>query len=78
MTYIERSITSKLTELFEHFPVVALVGARQVGKTTLVERLPIPGLRTITFDPVQDILRVPTITHEGRLSAAFGCFSSLC
>jgi predicted AAA+ superfamily ATPase len=34
--------------------VVALTGARQVGKTTLLKHL-LPEARHITFDPVIDI-----------------------
>jgi predicted AAA+ superfamily ATPase len=37
--YIERSVTAKLISLLDAFPVVALIGARQVGKTTLVKHL---------------------------------------
>jgi len=38
-----------------HFPVVVVQGARQVGKSTLVQNLGIEGMLTVTFDPVQDI-----------------------
>jgi predicted AAA+ superfamily ATPase len=37
-----------------HLPVVVLVGARQVGKTTLLRHLA-PEAQLITFDPVQDV-----------------------
>lgn len=37
--YINRIIESKLSYLAEHFPVVMVCGARQVGKTTLLNRL---------------------------------------
>lgn len=37
--YINRVIESKLSYLAEHFPVVMVCGARQVGKTTLLNRL---------------------------------------
>ena len=37
--WIEREITSELRQAAEAFPVVALVGPRQVGKTTLLERI---------------------------------------
>lgn len=36
---IERSITNELLELVSDRPAVALVGPRQVGKTTLVRSL---------------------------------------
>lgn len=37
--YIHRIMESKLNNLSEHFPVVIVCGARQVGKTTLLNRL---------------------------------------
>lgn len=37
--YINRIMESKLRYLAEHFPVVIVCGARQVGKTTLLQRL---------------------------------------
>ncbi|MBS3780091.1 MAG: AAA family ATPase, partial [Desulfovermiculus sp.] len=37
--WIYREITSELRELAKTFPVVALVGPRQVGKTSLLERV---------------------------------------
>lgn len=37
--YIPRIMESKLRYLAEHFPVVMVCGARQVGKTTLLNRL---------------------------------------
>ena len=36
--YIERAISQKLEYMAEHFPVVLITGARQVGKTTLLNR----------------------------------------
>ncbi|RME21017.1 MAG: ATP-binding protein, partial [Deltaproteobacteria bacterium] len=56
MKYRTRIIEKKVIELFGHFPVVAVLGVRQVGKTTLVEHLPIPGLKSVVFDPVQDVM----------------------
>lgn len=35
MTYVNRNITQKLSQLLKLFPVVLLIGARQTGKTTL-------------------------------------------
>jgi hypothetical protein len=46
---------AKITELFRFFPVVAVLGARQVGKSTLVENLFGQGLSAVVFDPVLDI-----------------------
>lgn len=37
--FIERHIINKLKELLEYFPAVAIIGPRQVGKTTLVKHL---------------------------------------
>lgn len=57
--YIHRIIESKLKYLSEHFPVVMVCGARQVGKTTLLNRfqeenekiqyvtLDYPGIRSL-------------------------------
>jgi predicted AAA+ superfamily ATPase len=55
MEYLKRSLEDKVLEAFRYFPVVTVQGARQTGKTTMIEQLPIDGLRTVTFDPVQDI-----------------------
>jgi hypothetical protein len=57
MEYRNRWLEVKVLDLFAHFPVVAVLGARQAGKSTLVEHLPIEGLSTVVFDPVQDIER---------------------
>lgn len=56
MTYMykERLISSQLQSLFEHFPVVAILGARQVGKSTLIEHLDIENLKTFVIDPILD------------------------
>jgi predicted AAA+ superfamily ATPase len=37
--YIHRNITSNLLEFIQHFPVVCIIGPRQVGKTTLVKEI---------------------------------------
>ena len=37
--YIYRNITSNVVDLIHHFPVVGIIGPRQVGKTTLVKEL---------------------------------------
>lgn len=52
--YLSRSLESKLSELFRHFPVVVVSGARQVGKSTLLTHL-FPKFHRVVFDPVQDI-----------------------
>ncbi len=48
-------IENKLVELFRYYPVVAVLGARQVGKSTLVEQVFKDTLDTVVFDPVVDI-----------------------
>jgi predicted AAA+ superfamily ATPase len=54
MNYKKRILEDKLKRLGEHFPVVVLTGARQVGKSTLFKHL-LPNARSITFDPVIDV-----------------------
>jgi len=39
MSDINRSITPSLEYLLNHFPAVAILGARQIGKTTLLSQL---------------------------------------
>jgi uncharacterized protein len=53
--YKKRLIEKKLKELFTYYPVVAVLGARQVGKSTLVENLFSDVINTTVFDPVVDI-----------------------
>ena len=37
--YIKRALEDKVRYLAEHFPVVLVCGARQVGKTTLLKKI---------------------------------------
>jgi len=53
--YIERNQTAKLRRLADHFPVVVVTGARQVGKSTLLQHLFSDRYQTIVFDPVVDV-----------------------
>ncbi|MBW2737891.1 MAG: hypothetical protein JRE64_03370 [Deltaproteobacteria bacterium] len=55
MKYKNRLLEKKLVELFKYYPVVAVLGARQVGKSTLVENLFRDKIRTVVFDPVVDV-----------------------
>lgn len=50
--YINREIESKIQYLSEHFPVVMICGARQVGKTTVLKRFAElhPGIQYVTLD----------------------------
>jgi len=52
--YRTRHIEEKLKSLKKNFKVVLVVGARQVGKSTMYKNL-FPEMRHITFDPVQDL-----------------------
>ena len=55
MIYRNRFITSKIQKYLQYFPVVVLTGARQVGKSTLLEHLLGKTHKIIVFDPVMDI-----------------------
>ncbi len=52
--YIPRLITDYLIRLTKHFPSVVVVGARQVGKSTLLQRV-FPDHSYVLFDPYEDI-----------------------
>lgn len=54
MTYLPRFLEKRLLDYGTWFRAVLLLGARQVGKTTLLKHL-YPELKIITFDPVLDI-----------------------
>jgi predicted AAA+ superfamily ATPase len=47
---IERSITSRIFESLREFPVVALIGSRQVGKTTLAMTMAKAQANTLRLD----------------------------
>lgn len=55
MDYRHRIIETKLAELFLYYPVIVVLGARQVGKSTLIENLFQDKVETVVFDPVIDI-----------------------
>lgn len=52
--FYPRALQNRLKSIFEHFPVVVVSGARQVGKSTLLKMIwgDIPH---VVFDPVLDI-----------------------
>ena len=52
--YKYRIITEQLKKLADNFPVVVVSGARQVGKSTLLNHL-FPDIETVVFDPVTDV-----------------------
>jgi predicted AAA+ superfamily ATPase len=53
--YLERHQTKRLNELFAAFPAVVVSGARQVGKSTLVNHIFAGKADIVVFDPVIDI-----------------------
>jgi predicted AAA+ superfamily ATPase len=52
--YLNRQITTRLLSLANSFPAIAVVGSRQVGKSTLLQHA-LPQADTVVFDPVLDI-----------------------
>lgn len=55
MRELERLLGPKLREIFTLFPILALVGARQSGKSTLIRQIFGKEVETFVFDPVQDL-----------------------
>ena len=53
--YKKRLLTSRLHQLSETFPVVVIGGARQVGKSTLINHAFPPGTDCVVFDPAIDV-----------------------
>lgn len=51
----KRILESRIREIFANFPVFVLIGARQVGKSTLIQQVFGDEIETIVFDSVQDI-----------------------
>ncbi len=54
MKYRERHLEPRLLRYAKTFKVVLAAGARQVGKSTLLEHV-FPNVRHVVFDPVQDL-----------------------
>lgn len=54
MKYRHRDLSKRIQYLFAHFSCVIVVGARQVGKSTLLTHL-FPEARHILLDPIQDV-----------------------
>jgi predicted AAA+ superfamily ATPase len=52
--YKIRHLEDKLRLVSKHFKAVLILGARQMGKSTLLGNV-FPQLRHITFDPIQDL-----------------------
>lgn len=57
MTLIQRNLMTKLQQLLKLFPIVAIVGARQVGKTTLA-RLVAPDWYYVDLERPEDFERI--------------------
>lgn len=55
--YRHRALSERLQQLFAHFSCVILVGARQVGKSTLLTHL-FPDSTHVLLDPVIDVQNV--------------------
>lgn len=53
--YINRSSGSPLQRLLQTFPAVVIVGARQVGKSTLIKNTLAQDAEFVVFDPVVDV-----------------------
>ena len=60
MTGIKRNLEGKIRLLLSQFPVVAILGPRQVGKTTLAQQIT-PGWKHIDLENPQDFDR---LTHD--------------
>ena len=54
MKYRHRLITARLKRLVDSFPVVVVSGARQVGKSTLLNET-FPEWNSVVFDPAMDV-----------------------
>jgi predicted AAA+ superfamily ATPase len=54
MNYLRRHIERQLLEATKYFKAILLLGARQVGKSTLLAHL-FPNTKTFVFEPLQDL-----------------------
>lgn len=52
--YLPRLLSTSIQEALKHFPSLVLVGARQVGKSTLIKHL-FPDYAYVLFDPYEDV-----------------------
>lgn len=72
---IERNIQSELTNLLKIFPAVALLGPRQVGKTTLTHKLLKNSVKEVVYFDLEnddDLLRM------GEPAFLFGQYEDAC
>ncbi len=51
MRYLTRRIEQQILESAKYFKAILLLGARQVGKSTLLAHL-LPNIKTFVFGPV--------------------------
>ncbi len=54
MHYLPRHLENQIVHSSRYFKAILLLGARQVGKSTLLSHL-FPQVKSIVFDPIQDI-----------------------
>lgn len=54
MDYLNRHIEKQILESSKYFKAILILGARQVGKSTLLTHL-FPHVKSIVFDPIQDL-----------------------
>lgn len=54
MIYLKRHLEKQILESAKHFKAILLLGARQVGKSTLLTHL-FPEMKAVVFDPIQDL-----------------------
>lgn len=52
--YFSRLLEGKITKLSQYFKVLLIVGARQVGKSTILKHLH-PNFKPYVFDPITDL-----------------------
>jgi hypothetical protein len=67
MQYLTRLIDPSLKDATLAFKAVLILGARQVGKSTLLQHL-FPNVKRIVFDPLQDLYGA----RRDPLSRSFG------
>ncbi len=54
MNYLNRHLEDRLRRFAKSFKIVLLAGARQAGKSTLLQHV-FPNIKSVVFDPVQDL-----------------------
>ncbi len=56
MRYLPRHLDAQIRQAATCFKAILLLGARQVGKSTLLLQL-FPDIKSVVFDPIQDLYR---------------------